>query len=172
MAPTALNHVHAPRTRRTESLRFWNSAYAAVVSLAVYSAYFQGQVVGGAEGSRLWGSAISIAMISSPSPRQSWARLPIIPRRKNAFSFSLPRSPCCLPRCFSPPKKAPSQSPSSFLSSPKSVIAPRKFFTMPVAEIASPMKWGALPGSCWAIGFARRHRSVAHYLTADSPHQK
>ena len=31
---------------------FGNSAYAAVILLAVYSAYFKGTVVGGAEGSR------------------------------------------------------------------------------------------------------------------------
>ncbi|HUT18049.1 MAG TPA: MFS transporter [Anaerolineae bacterium] len=42
---------------------FGNSAYAAVVLLAVYSAYFQGQVVGGAQGSRLWGIAVGIAML-------------------------------------------------------------------------------------------------------------
>ena len=42
---------------------FGNSAYAAVVLLAVYSAYFQGQVVGGAEGSRLWGISVGIAML-------------------------------------------------------------------------------------------------------------
>ncbi|MCP4357668.1 MAG: MFS transporter [Chloroflexi bacterium] len=42
---------------------FGNSAYAAVVLLAVYSAYFQGQVVGGAEGSRLWGLSVGIAML-------------------------------------------------------------------------------------------------------------
>jgi len=42
---------------------FGNSAYAAVVLLAVYSAYFQGKVVGGAEGSRLWGLAVGIAML-------------------------------------------------------------------------------------------------------------
>lgn len=49
---------------------FGNSAYAAVVLLAVYSAYFQGEVVGGPEGSRLWGIAVGIAMlvvaVSSP----------------------------------------------------------------------------------------------------------
>ena len=43
---------------------FGNSAYAAVVLLAVYSAYFQGSVVGGAEGSRLWGIAVGIAMLT------------------------------------------------------------------------------------------------------------
>jgi UMF1 family MFS transporter len=42
---------------------FGNSAYASVVLLAVYSAYFQGEVVGGAEGSRLWGLAVGIAML-------------------------------------------------------------------------------------------------------------
>jgi MFS transporter, UMF1 family len=41
---------------------FGNSAYAAVVVLAVYSAYFKEEVVGGAEGSRLWGYAVAIAM--------------------------------------------------------------------------------------------------------------
>ena len=42
---------------------FGNSAYAAVVLLAVFSAYFQGEVVGGAEGTRLWGIAVGIAML-------------------------------------------------------------------------------------------------------------
>ncbi len=42
---------------------FGNSAYAAVVLLAVYSAYFQGQVVGGSQGTRLWGLAVGIAML-------------------------------------------------------------------------------------------------------------
>lgn len=42
---------------------FGNSAYAAVILLAVYSAYFKGEVVGGAEGSRLWGYAVGIAML-------------------------------------------------------------------------------------------------------------
>ncbi len=42
---------------------FGNSAYAAVILLAVYSAYFKGTVVGGAEGSRLWGISVGIAML-------------------------------------------------------------------------------------------------------------
>lgn len=55
---------------KTASKRRWlwylcdigNSAYAAVVILAVYAAYFKGHVVGGAEGSRLWGISVGIAM--------------------------------------------------------------------------------------------------------------
>ena len=40
-----------------------NSAYAAVVILAVYAAYFKDHVVGGPEGSRLWGISVGIAML-------------------------------------------------------------------------------------------------------------
>jgi UMF1 family MFS transporter len=42
---------------------FGNSAYAAVILLAVYAAYFQGTVVGGAEGTRLWGLSMGMAML-------------------------------------------------------------------------------------------------------------
>jgi UMF1 family MFS transporter len=42
---------------------FGNSAYASVVYLAVFSTYFKNVVVGGAEGSRLWGLAIGIALL-------------------------------------------------------------------------------------------------------------
>ncbi len=43
---------------------FGNSAYAAVILLAVCSAYFKGTVVGGAEGSRYWGIAVGVAMLA------------------------------------------------------------------------------------------------------------
>ena len=42
---------------------FGNSAYAAIVLLAVYSAYFKNAVVGGAEGTRLWGWSVGIAAV-------------------------------------------------------------------------------------------------------------
>jgi MFS transporter, UMF1 family len=42
---------------------FGNSSYASVVYLAVYSVYFKDQVVGGAQGTRLWGLAETIAAI-------------------------------------------------------------------------------------------------------------
>jgi UMF1 family MFS transporter len=61
----------APGKEITASGRRWlwylydvgNSAYAAVVILAIYAAYFKGYVVGGAEGSRLWGVSVGIAML-------------------------------------------------------------------------------------------------------------
>jgi len=52
------------RSRRSWYLYdFGNSAYAAIVLLAVYSAYFKNVVVGGAEGTRLWGISVGIAAI-------------------------------------------------------------------------------------------------------------
>ncbi len=69
----AIDRATAPAIRKIPVTRrerwawymydFGNSAYAAVVLMAVYSAYFKQQVVGGAEGSRLWGLSVSIAML-------------------------------------------------------------------------------------------------------------
>lgn len=42
---------------------FGNSGYAAVILLAVYSAYFKTTVVGGAQGLRLWGYSVGVAML-------------------------------------------------------------------------------------------------------------
>ena len=42
---------------------FGNSAYAAVILLAVYAAYYKEQVVGGARGTWYWGLAVGIAML-------------------------------------------------------------------------------------------------------------
>jgi len=42
---------------------FGNSAYAAVVLLAIYATYFKEEVVGGAEGSEKWGISVGIAML-------------------------------------------------------------------------------------------------------------
>ncbi|MFZ6018244.1 MAG: MFS transporter, partial [Chloroflexota bacterium] len=66
-AKTRAARRRIPTTRRERwawyFYDFGNSAYAAVVLLAVYSAYFQGQVVGGSEGTRLWGVSVGIAML-------------------------------------------------------------------------------------------------------------
>ena len=56
-----------PNRKRAQWGWYWfdfgNSAYAAVILLAVYSAYFQKSVVGGTEGTRLWGVALGAAML-------------------------------------------------------------------------------------------------------------
>jgi len=72
---------------------FGNSAYAAVVLLAVYSAYFQDKVVGGAEGSRLWGIAVGIAMLVVAVLSSAPSRITLDQRKRHCYSL---RS--CLPR--------------------------------------------------------------------------
>ena len=42
---------------------FGNSAYASIILLAVFSTYFKNVVVGGAEGTRLWGLSVGIAAV-------------------------------------------------------------------------------------------------------------
>ena len=57
-------HLQSTRSRLAwYAYDIGNSAYAAVVLLAVYAAYFKEHVVGGAEGSRLWGISVGIAML-------------------------------------------------------------------------------------------------------------
>jgi len=61
---TTLNDSVSKKSRRAWYFYdFGNSAYAAVVLLAVYSAYFKNVVVGGAEGTRLWGISVGIAAV-------------------------------------------------------------------------------------------------------------
>ncbi|MBN1138539.1 MAG: MFS transporter, partial [Anaerolineae bacterium] len=64
MANQALAGVTTRRERWSWYLYdFGNSSYASVIYLAVFSVYFKEQVVGGAEGTRLWGLAETIAAI-------------------------------------------------------------------------------------------------------------
>jgi UMF1 family MFS transporter len=57
-------HLQSTRSRLAwYSYDIGNSAYAAVVLLAIYAAYFKEHVVGGVEGSRLWGLSVGIAML-------------------------------------------------------------------------------------------------------------
>ncbi len=63
MPPTTAVPSQKKQRRSWYLYDFGNSAYAAVVLLAVYSAYFKGTVVGGARGSFLWGLAVGIAML-------------------------------------------------------------------------------------------------------------
>jgi len=63
MTDAALGHKATAKERWAWYLYdFGNSAYAAVVILAVYATYFKGTVVGGARGTLLWGIAVGIAM--------------------------------------------------------------------------------------------------------------
>ncbi len=68
---------------------FGNSAYAAVVLLAVYATYFKQVVVGSAQGSALWGLALTISMLVVAVISPFLGALADYSGRKKAFLFVL-----------------------------------------------------------------------------------
>jgi len=68
---------------------FGNSAYAAVVLLAVYAAYFKGAVVGSAKGSALWGLALTIAMAVTAVISPIFGAMADYSGRKKTFLFAM-----------------------------------------------------------------------------------
>jgi len=66
---------------------FGNSAYAAVVLLAVYASYFKEGVVGTAEGSALWGLALTISMAVVAVISPIFGAMADYSHRKKTFLF-------------------------------------------------------------------------------------
>jgi UMF1 family MFS transporter len=65
---TTITETTQKKSTRRERLAwyiydFGSSAYAAVILMAVFSFYFKDGVVGGSEGTRMWGRSIAIAML-------------------------------------------------------------------------------------------------------------
>lgn len=152
--------IHSPKATRKERISwyfydFGNSAYAAVVLLAVYSAYFQGTVVGGAEGSRLWGIALGIAMlfvaITSPilGTIADFSKL----KKRVLFIYTIV---CCIATAglfFV-------QAGDIFLGMLLFIIAEfayrgsQVFYNALLTDIATPEEMGHVSGNGWAIGSA------------------
>ena len=63
MSPSVLERENTRRRWLWYLYDVGNSAYAAVVILAIYATYFKDHVVGGVEGTRLWGISVGIAML-------------------------------------------------------------------------------------------------------------
>ncbi len=134
---------------------FGNSAYAAVVLLAVYSAYFQGQVVGGAEGSRLWGLSVGIAMLVVAVTSPVLGTIADFSGAKKKFLFFYTAMAVIF-------------TAGLFFATPGQVAIGMLFFILAeigyrsaqvfyngfLPEIASPEDIGRVSGNGWAIGTA------------------
>jgi UMF1 family MFS transporter len=132
---------------------FGNSAYAAVVLLAIYSAYFQGRVVGGAEGSRLWGLAVGIAMLVVAITSPVLGAIADFSAAKKRFLFV-----CTTASIFF--------TAGLFFATPGNVLIGMLFFILAeigyrgaqvfynslLVEIATPEEMGRVSGYGWAIG--------------------
>jgi UMF1 family MFS transporter len=134
---------------------FGNSAYASVVLLAVYSAYFKEQVVGGAEGTRLWGTAVFIAMLVVAVTAPILGTLADFAGSKKRFLFFFTAMACLF-------------TAGLFFARPGMILVGMGFFVLAeigyrsaqvfydglLPEIAAPHEMGRISGNGWAIGTA------------------
>lgn len=132
---------------------FGNSAYAAVVLLAVYSAYFKQQVVGGAEGSRLWGLSIGIAMLIVSIISPLLGALADFSAAKKRILFIFTSISCIFTAML-------------FFVGPGDIFTGMLFFILAeigyrgaqvfynalLPDIAEPEKMGEVSGNGWALG--------------------
>jgi len=132
---------------------FGNSAYAAVVLLAIFSAYFKGEVVGGAEGSRLWGISIGIAMLVvavvapvlgtiadfSASKKKMLLGYSIMTWIFTALLFFVQKGDIFLGMLF-------------FILAEIGYRSGQVFYNSLLPEIATPDEMGKVSGNGWAIG--------------------
>lgn len=134
---------------------FGNSAYASVVLLAVYSAYFQKQVVGGAEGSRMWGLTISIAMIivAIAAPIMGAIADHTGAKKRFLFFFTV-LSILFTALLFFTQKGTVALAIIFFLFAEIGYRASQIFYDALLPEIAAPHEMGRVAGRGWAIGSA------------------
>ncbi len=132
---------------------FGNSAYAAVVILAIYSAYFKEGVVGGAEGIRLWGVAVAIAMLVSAiiSPVLG-AIADYRATRKKMLAFFT--AICCLftSLLFFVHKGDVLMGMAFFILAEIGYRASQVFYNGLLPSISSSHNVGRISGNGWAIG--------------------
>ncbi len=132
---------------------FGNSAYAAVVLLAIYSAYFKGAVVGGAQGSRLWGIAVGIAMfiVAITSPVLGTLADFSGSKKRFLFFFTAQTVVFCGALFFV-------QEGNWFIGMLFFILSEigyrsaQVFYNSLLPEIAAPEEMGRISGNGWAIG--------------------
>jgi UMF1 family MFS transporter len=134
---------------------FGNSAYASVVLLAVYSAYFQGEVVGGAEGSRLWGIAVAIAMLVVALLSPVLGAIADFAGSKKRFLLFFTAMACLFTAglFFAKPGMI-WIGMGSFILAEIGYRSAQVFYNGLLPEIAEPEEMGRISGNGWAVGTA------------------
>jgi UMF1 family MFS transporter len=149
-----------PRSTRRERLAwylydFGNSAYAAVVLLAIYSAYFQGEVVGGPEGSRLWGYAVGIAMLFVAVTAPVLGTIADFSGAKKRFLFIYTTISCTFTAAlFFVGSGDVVKGMIFFIIAEIGYRSSQVFYNALLPEIASEEDIGRVSGNGWAIGSA------------------
>ena len=134
---------------------FGNSAYAAVVLLAVYSAYFQGGVVGGPEGSRLWGIAVGIAMLFVAITSPILGTIADFAGSKKRFLLFYTALACLFTAgLFFATEGRVVIGMLFFILAEIGYRSAQVFYNALLPEIAAPEEMGRISGNGWAIGSA------------------
>ena len=134
---------------------FGNSAYASVVLLAVYSAYFKEQVVGGAEGTRMWGLALGIAMLVVALISPFLGAIADFAARKKRFLLIFTVMACVFTALlFFAKPGALVIGMVVFIFAEIGYRAAQVFYNGLLPEIAAPHEMGRVSGYGWAIGTA------------------
>lgn len=134
---------------------FGNSAYAAVVLLAIYSAYFQSDVVGGPEGSRLWGYAVGIAMLFVAITAPILGTIADFSGAKKRFLFIYTTIACLFTALlFFVGSGDVATGMLFFILAEIGYRSSQVFYNAMLPEIASDEDIGRVSGNGWAIGSA------------------
>jgi UMF1 family MFS transporter len=134
---------------------FGNSAYAAVVLLAIYSAYFKEEVVGGAEGSRFWGIAVGIAMLFVAITSPILGTIADFSGSKKRFLFFYTAMACLFTATlFFVQKGDVLIGMLFFILAEIGYRSAQVFYNALLPEIAGPEEMGRISGNGWAIGSA------------------
>jgi len=134
---------------------FGNSAYASVVLLAVYATYFQKNVVGGAEGSRLWGLTISVAMILVAIAAPIMGAIADYSGAKKKFLlFFTAVAVVSTALLYFTGEGTIALAIGLFLLAEIGYRAAQIFYDAFLPEIAAPKEMGRIAGRGWAVGSA------------------
>lgn len=132
---------------------FGNSAYAAVILLAVYSAYFKGTVVGGADGSRYWGISVGIAMLTVAVISPFLGAIADFSASKKRFLFIFSAITWVFTALlFFVEKGDIYQGMIFFIIAEVGYRSGQVFYNSLLPEIATPDEMGRVSGNGWAIG--------------------
>ncbi len=132
---------------------FGNSAYAAVVLLAIYATYFKEGVVGGAEGSRLWGLAIGIAMLVVAVISPVLGTIADFSGAKKRFLFFFTAQACVFTALlFFVQQGDILIGMLFFILAEIGYRSAQVFYNSLLPEIAAPEEMGRVSGNGWAIG--------------------
>jgi len=149
-----------PRSTRRERWAwylydFGNSAYAAVVLLAVYSAYFKEEVVSGARGSFLWGLAVGIAMLVVAVTSPLLGAIADFAGSKKRFLLIYTAMACLFTAgLFFATQGAVLIGMLFFILAEIGYRSAQVFYNGLLPEIAAPEEIGRISGTGWAVGSA------------------